>query len=363
MKPILLSFFLLFSFSVFSTENEVPAHTLLDRALAEGNIHAFRIETRKLLNDPVPDFFKSIVAYMGNGFHLKKRLKGIAVARSSSSAEAITQLMRQVAFDNFILKIALSLPLGKKNKNDLTARNIALLSENWPVRAVLEEYDNNFTFGLHDGETTNVWDASSRQLSIDTNLEDIPWKQLPRVNLLDVPLVRVLFEGDMAAFQKSWKTLLAGPAWELFTLLHSRGENGETFFHHAAAFRPKHLQDIDNEDLTSKQKRELHEAQEMVASNLKELLKLFPPSKGFDEFFDEEGKGEQEEALTLLSNWNKRKYAVIGASGVIVALTAVSSKDELIAVLAGVASGLAIEGTLRCYDKFKSKSTSKSGNR
>ena len=379
MKPILLSFFLLFSLPAVTGEEEPSDKTLLHRALAEGNIHAFRIEMGKLLDDPVPDFFKSIAAYMTPG--VMGEYAQIMESKGSSL---------EFLFDNLILSAAFSFPLEKTNKDNLTARDIALNSYNltadiapnlyrFSVHAVLTAHNNDVTHGLYDEEATaNVW----RQFSQNLDVEENPWKQLSKVHLSETPLVQALLNGELGNFMREWRILFKGPAKHLFALLHSSGKDGETFFHYAAEFLPKHLQGIDKEDLTPEQKKEIIHAQRSISFILYELFGSFPPAVRLANHLSREieqrenpiytadrmqegepiSADEQKEALSLLKR-GKRVYAIIGAAGIVAGLTAASSQDELIAVLAGVASGLAIEGAFRCYDKFKSKSTSKSGNR
>ena len=360
-ESFLFSFFLLFSFQAVTGEEGASGKTLLHRALAEGNIHAFRIEMEKLLNDPAPDFFKSVAAFLGDGGVLGEHVQ-ITEFKGSTL---------KFLFDSLVLAAALSFPLEKTNKENLTARDVALSSYNFPLYNVLTAYNNGMVHGLYDeGTTPSVWSQFSH-VGVDIDAEENPWKQLPKVNLTETPLVQALVDGDLEAFGREWKTLFKGPSKNLFALLHSRGENGETFFHYAAKFQPQHLQGIDKENLTPEQKQEIIHAQKTISFSLQDLFELLPSvvriagthlskeTQKEEPIYTTDITQEREETLTLLSKWKKRRYAVIGASGVIAALTAVSSKDELIALSAGIASGLAIEGALRCYDKFKNKSASK----
>ena len=353
MQRFLFLLFFLFSLPAVTGGGKLaPGKTLLHRAFEEGNIHAFRIEMGKLLDDSVPDFFESVNTYMGD--------RGVLPGEQVQITEH-KDFYFKFLFDSLVLSTALLFPLEKTNKENLTARDVALESYNFPVHAVLTAYNNGMTQGLYDEGTTSVW---SRFSHLDTNAEENPWKQLPKVHLSEAPLVQSLVSGDLEGFQREWKVLFEGPAKNLFALLHSSRKNGETFFHYAAEFLPKNLQGIDKEDLTSEQKQEIRDAQKTISRSLQKLFELVPidvriAAAHSSKETEQEEESNYEEELILLSKWWKRRYAVIGAAGAVAVLTAASSRDEFIGVLAGLASGIAIEGALKCYDKFKNKSAPK----
>lgn len=193
MKPILFSFFLLISLPVVAGEEETSGNTLLHRALAEGNIHAFRIDMGKLLDDPVPDFFKSMAAYMTPG--VIGEYAQIIESKGSSL---------EFVFDNLVLSAALFFPMEKANKDNLTARDIALNSYNFPVYNFLTAYSNGVNYGLYDEkEARNIWNQFSQILDAEEN----PWMQLPKVHLSETSTVQTLLNGDLEGFQREWKVL------------------------------------------------------------------------------------------------------------------------------------------------------------
>ena len=350
-KLFLFSFFLLCSFQISAGEKRIPPYTLLDQAVAKGNIHAFRIEIEKLLNDPASDFFQSMAVYMRDGGGFDQHIQRIS-SRDFSSVDPET--LKQFLLENTVLSVALSLPLGKKNSDNQSAKHSALFSDNMPVYFLLQEYNNELIHELYGEGAMNVW---SRLFYLSTDIKNIPWYNLPRIHLPDTPSVRALLNGDLKAFQKSWQDLLKGPARDLFALLHSTGKNGETFFHYAAEFRPKRLQGIDREDLTPEQERELNNSQEVIAGHLTELLELFPSAVKNGGVISETIKSVE---FPRLSEKKKRYIWSMGVIGLIGGVTAVSNESELIALLGGVVSVVAIERAVECYNSFKKAQSEKS---
>ena len=297
----------------------------------------------------MPDFFNSMAAYMKDGGGFDRHVQIINSTNFSSIEKT-----QQFILENVVLLAVLSLPLGKTNKDGLTARHSALFLKNFPVHAVLTTYNNGLVHELYDEEVMNV---RSKISHLYTDAEENPWKQLLKVNLPETPLVRSLLNGDLKAFQRDWQILLAGPARDLFALLHSTGENGETSFHYAAEFRPKHLQGINVEDLTPEQSKEITHAHKILSSSLQDLFEFFPPSVKDGRYFPGE---EQAEDLIQLSGKNKLYIGAMGIASLIGFAVTISNVDALTSLAAGVFTGIVAKRAISCYNSFKeSKSASK----
>ena len=186
--------------------------TTLGQAVQKGNIHAYRIEMEKLLNDSTVTFIKEVNAVTSHGVSIFPLMELIGKQRENTNfhKEALS------------LYIALHPPLGKKNKEGMKALDIAQAEGNTDVDKVLFKYHKIVSNFELNSEKDNLW---SQNLTL--------------VDLEKTPLAQAILKEDSQAFYKEIEKLLLSPAKELLSLLHSQTKEGEGLFHLTARVKSR----------------------------------------------------------------------------------------------------------------------------
>ena len=115
------------------------------------------------------------------------------------------------------LLIAVTPPLGKKDKNGMTAWRSAKTQKNKPLSQVFRKHRrmrSAFELDRADGDFWN--------------------RNIPLVPLEETALAQAVLREDPRAFYIALEDLKVGPARDFLSLLHSRTSDGESIFHLSA---------------------------------------------------------------------------------------------------------------------------------
>ena len=241
-----------------STDNSGIAS--LRQVILEENTSDLRREIKKLLNGSAEDFFKVIssvgdsgegmfVFMMGswsvkfsqrkNGlFERLEKLKKRKMRRRRMERQAKREANLEVKNHKIALGKKLEDPkdpfsvmnelqgiilpsLGAKDKHGQDALEAAQVWKNKEVYRVFNEYY------VYKGSKLYAIPEISEADRFYSHL----WGEIPQIQLEETPLAQGILRGDHEAFRKALEELYSGPAKNLFSLLHSKTEEGDTLFH------------------------------------------------------------------------------------------------------------------------------------
>ena len=112
------------------------------------------------------------------------------------------------------LLIALTPPLGKKDKNGMTAQQAAKAQKNKPLSQVFRKHRRIRSAFESDAAENDFWN-----------------RNIPLVPLEETALAQAVLREDPTAFHAALKDLRAGAARDFLSLLHSRTSDGDSIFH------------------------------------------------------------------------------------------------------------------------------------
>ena len=188
------------------------------RMIKQASLNGYRAAMEDLLNGPAWDFVRVISPYPARGggrTSIYMEMSRLAIAEYNANLIEIPDFYQE-ALD---LMIAVTPPLGKKNKNGMRAKDLAKAKENWPAFKTFYRQGQRIksAFELDTGDQESLW---SRNISL--------------VPLQETALARAVLAEDSDAFWRELENLMSGPAKDLLSLLHSRTSGGDSIFHLAA---------------------------------------------------------------------------------------------------------------------------------
>ena len=192
-----------------------PAAAAAQAVTAAGaaDLHGYRAAMESFLSAPARIFAQTVSApSVQRGRNIYETLSGWLTSGPNGQTMHDSDFYQE-ALD---LLIAITPPLGKKDKDGMTAMRSAKMRGNKPLAQVLRKHKRiKSAFELDAGDKGSFWSRSI----------------LPSVPLEETALAQAVLREDPKAFSAALEVLESGPARDFLSLLHSRTSDGDSLFH------------------------------------------------------------------------------------------------------------------------------------